>query len=174
MVTIKEKEQALEKEITEQVEVEKKLTSRRKKADQTKTEEKKKGHRVSYQPARRLPKLNAPEGFVPAWKHNTPEEIRRCQQEGWVIADRNKHKVDLDMGDYYKKINDAPVKDGTSIITHNEMIGMFLPEEIAQARKEYVQKETEDQTRAKLNPHMNAQNRGVAQRANVTTNIEIE
>lgn len=170
MVKINE-ERAIEKEITEQVEVEKKLKAR-KKAEKT-TVEKKKGQSVGYVPARRLPKIDAPDGYRPAWKHNTPENVRRYLQEGWIVANRLEHGMDVNMGDYYRKINDKPVSEAESTITHNEMICMLLPEEMAQAREEYYRKETEDQTRAKLRPEDNPRNASIANRAKITTNIEI-
>lgn len=168
MSTIKERLKDAEKEILEQTLVEEKLS---KKADKTKVAEKKKGQKVQFKPASRLPKLNCPEGFKVAWKHNTTENIRKCQLEGWIVANRLEHNMDVDMGDYYRKLNDRPISARESTIVHNELIAMLIPEEMAEARAEYYRQETEKQTRSKLI----AENDGsaISRAAKVTTTLEI-
>lgn len=168
MVTIKDREKIAEQDIIEQQIVEEKLVKAKK---VEKSAEKKKGSPVTFKPARRLPELNCPKGFKVAWKHNTPENIRRLQYEGWQVASRLEHKMDVEMGNYYKKLNDSPTSEKESIITHNELIAMLLPEEMAEARKEYHRQETEKQTRSKLI----AENSGsaIAKAAQIKTTMEI-
>lgn len=163
------KEQQAEQDIIESSLIEKKLAS--KKADKS-TAEKKKGQPVNFKPASRIPKLDAPEGFRVAWKHNTPENVRRCQYEGWEIANRIDHNMDVQMGDYYKKINDKPVSETSSNITHNELIAMLIPDEMAEARKEYYRNETEQQTRTKLRPEKTA-SAFMQDKAKLSSTIEI-
>jgi len=176
MFKIEDKEKQAEKEITEQLQVEKKLkkVAEEKKVAGPKTKSKKKGQPVNFRPARRLPEVNAPDGFVAAWKENSPENVRKCLQEGWEVANRIDHKMDVDMGDYYKKLNDSPTDEKHSTIEHNELICMLLPEEVAEARREYYREETEKQTRAKLRPEDNPQNAAISQASNIQTRIEIE
>lgn len=149
---IKEKE--AEQDILEQNIIEKKL-AKASKAEKP-TVEKKKGQPVNWKPASRLPKLTAPEGFKPKWAHNTPERVRQLQAEGWEIANRLEHKMDVEMGDYYRKVNDKPGSEASSNITHNEMIAMVAPDEVIAGRKEYHRNETEQQTRTKLQPEKSA------------------
>lgn len=169
MSTIREKIIAAEQDIIEQQLVEAKL-AKANKADKSPVE-KKKGQAVNWKPASRLPKITAPEGFTPAWKANTPENVRKCLQEGWQVANRIEHNMDVDMGNYYKKINDKPATEAESNIIHNELIAMLLPNEAAEARREYHRQETEKQTRAKLRP----ENSGTAltRAAKITTTMEI-
>lgn len=146
----------IEKEITDEV-LEQEIVKRKlsKKADKP-TAEKKKGRPINWRPASRLPKLTAPEGFTPRWIENTPERIRQMQSEGWVIANRLEHHMDLEMGDYYKKVNDKPASETTTAITHNEMIAAIMPNDLVEARREYYRNETEQQTRTKLMPEKSA------------------
>ena len=97
MSTIKERQNNAEQDILEQAEVEKRLRQAKEKADKNPVE-KKKGQKVEFKPARRLPELKGPEGFTVAWKHNTPENVRRLQYEGWEIANRIDHNMDVKMG----------------------------------------------------------------------------
>lgn len=156
----------IEQEIIEQNIVEKKLAKAEKK-----TAEKKKGQSVNWKPASRLPKLTTPEGYVARWVHNTPDRIRQMQSEQWEIANRFEHKMDVEMGEYYKKINDKPASETESTIIHNELIAMIMPEETAEARKEYYRQETEQQTRSRLVPERKVS--GFLQKANITTTMEI-
>lgn len=167
MSTIQERYKEAEKEIIEQSEVEAKL---KKKAEKNLVE-KKKGQAVNWKPARRLPGLEAPKGFRIAWKNNTPENIRKLQYEGWELANRLEHNIDMKMGDYYKKINDRPLNKESSSILHNELIAMILPEEKALAREEYHRLETEKQTRAKLIPENSGS--AISRAAKIKTTIEI-
>lgn len=171
---VKEQQAIVEQDIREQAEVEKKLTKARKKVDQNPVE-KKKGQTVSWRPASRLPKVKAPDGFVASWRQNTPERIRQLQEEGWVVANRIEHNMDVQMGSYYKKLNDKPVSEVESSITHNEMICMILPEDLATARKEYHRQETEKQTRSRLKPEESAarQNAALIKAANITSTLEL-
>lgn len=171
MSTIREREHDAEQEIIEQQLVEEKL-AKAKKADKSPVE-KKKGQPVTFKPARRLPEMKAPEGYRLAWKHNTPENVRRMQYEGWEVASRLEHNIDVEMGNYYKKLNDKPVSEQESTIVHNELIAMLLPEEMAVARAEYHRQETEKQTRSKLKPEDNAQNAALASFAKIKTTMEI-
>lgn len=150
MSTIRDREKNAEQDIIEQLLIEEKL-AKAKKADKSPVE-KKKGQAVEFKPAQRVPKLDCPEGFRVAWKHNTPENVRRLQYEGWEVANRIDHNMDVQMGNYYKKLNDSPTSEKESTIVHNELIAMLLPEEMAVARSEYHRKETETQTRSKLRP----------------------
>lgn len=170
MSTIKERERNAEQEIIEQHLIEKKL-EKAKKAEKP-TAEKKKGQPVNFVPASRLPKLEAPEGFKVAWKHNTPENVRRLQYEGWEVANRIEHEMDVKMGNYYKKINDKPIAAGESTIIHNELIAMLIPEDLAIARKDYYRQETEKQTRSKLMPEKSA-SAFMQDSAKLTSKIEI-
>lgn len=170
MSTIKERQKEAEQDIIEQHEVEEKLNKARNKADKNPVG-KKKGQKVEFKPARRLPALECPEGFRVAWKHNTPENIRRLQYEGWQVANRIEHNMDVEMGNYYKKLNDSPFSEKESTIVHNELIAMLLPEDMAEARKEYHRIETEKQTRAKLIPEDSGS--AIARAANIKTTIEI-
>lgn len=169
MSTIKEKLKDAEQEILEQQVVEEKL-AKAKKVDKT-TVEKKKGQKVEFKPARRLPELKGPEGFRVAWKNNTPENVRRLQYEGWVVANRIEHEMDIEMGNYYKKLNDKPLSRTESTIVHNELIAMLLPEEMALAREEYHRSETEKQTRTKLKPENSGS--AIARAAQIKTTMEI-
>lgn len=171
MNTIREREKNAEQEVIEQHLVEKKLRAKSDKADK-KSVVKKKGQPVNFKPASRVPKLEAPDGFRVAWKHNTPENIRRLQYEGWEVANRIEHHMDVQMGDYYKKLNDRPINEAESSITHNELIAMLIPDDVAEARKEYYRNETEQQTRAKLQPEKTASN-FLREQAKLTSTIEI-
>lgn len=174
MSTIKDRENAAVQDIIEQDVVEKKIAKAKEakaKADQ-KPAVKKKGQPVTFVPASRLPKLTAPEGFKVAWKHNTQENVRRLQYEGWEIANRIEHNMDVEMGSYYKKINDKPVTERESTITHNELVAMLLPDDMATARKEYYRNETEKQTRAKLMPEKSA-SAFMQDKAKLNSTIEI-
>lgn len=170
MSTIKNREKDAEQEVIEQHLVEKKLAKARK-VDKPVIAEKKKGQPVEFIPARRVPKLECPEGFRVAWKHNTPENVRKLQYEGWEIANRVEHNMDIQMGNYYKKINDAPVSKKESTIVHNELIAMLLPEAMAIAREKYHQAETEKQTRSKLRPEEG--NTALTRAAKIKTTMEI-
>lgn len=161
----------VEKDIEEQTAIEKKLS--RAKRDESLSVGKKKGQKVSWKPANRLPKIAAPDGFVPSWRLNTPENIRRLQGEGWIVANRLEHKMDLEMGDYYQKLNDKPVNAAESSIKHNELICMILPEELAIARREYHEEETRKQTRSKLIPENDLQNSRLARASKMTTTLTI-
>jgi hypothetical protein len=120
-----------------------------------------------------LPKLDAPEGYTVAWKANTQENIRRLRQEGWEVASRLEHNIDTEMGDYYKKVNDSPVSEETSNITHNELIAMVLPEDMAEARRQYYKDETEKQTRSRMMAENATGYGGVVNAAQVKTTVEI-
>lgn len=168
-MSIINKEREIEQDIIESKLIEKKLA--RKKVDKS-VVEKKKGQSVSFKPASRIPKLESPEGFKVAWKHNTPENVRRCQYEGWEIANRLEHNMDIKMGDYYRKVNDKPISETSSNITHNELIAMLIPDELALARKEYYRNETEQQTRTKLRPEKTA-SAFMQDKAKITSTIEI-
>lgn len=179
MSTIKDRENEAVQDIMEQNVIEDKLAKARKAkkakaalAAEKPTVEKKKGQKVTFVPASRLPKLTAPEGFKVAWKHNTPENVRRLQYEGWDIANRIEHNMDVEMGSYYKKINDKPTTEKESTITHNELIAMLIPEDMAVARREYYREETEKQTRAKLMPEKNA-SAFMQDKAKLNSTIEI-
>jgi len=169
MSIIKEREKIVEQEILEQQAVEEKL-AKAKKAEKTLVE-KKKGQKVEFKPARRLPELKAPPGFRAAWKSNTLENVRRLQYEGWVTANRLEHNMDVEMGNYYKKLNDRPIAKAESSIVHNELIAMLIPEDMAVAREEYHRQETEKQTRAKLIPEQGGS--AIARAAQIKTTIEI-
>lgn len=172
MSIIQEEQKQIEQELIEQSLIEEKLTKRRKaEKSPTTTVDKKKGQKIEFKPARRLPELEAPKGFRIAWKHNTPENVRRLQYEGWETASRMKHNIDVDMGNYYQKLNDSPVNKANSVIVHNEMIAMVLPEEMAIARDEYHRQQTEQQTRAKLRPEGNLT--GIMKAAQIKTTMEI-
>lgn len=172
MSTIKDRENVAVEDILEQNVVEARLAKVRKSAKAAdKPVEKKKGQPVNFKPASRIPKLTPPKGFQVAWKENTPENVRRMQYEGWEIANRIEHKMDMDMGDYYRKINDRPGSENSSTITHNELIAMLLPDEMVEARREYYRKETEMQTRTKLMPEKSAG--AFMQKAEMKTTIEI-
>lgn len=171
MSTIRERESAAEQEIIEQQLVEEKLAkAKTKDADQSPVE-KKKGQSVAFKPARRLPEMKAPDGYRVAWKHNTPENVRRLQYEGWEVASRIEHNMDIQMGDYYKKLNDKPVSEVESTIVHNELIAMLLPEDRAIAREEYHRQETEKQTRSKLRPEDSGT--AITKAAQIKTTMEI-
>lgn len=167
MSTIRDKQDIAEQDILEQQVIEEKL-AKAKKAEKPRVE-KKKGQSVEFKPARRLPELKCPEGFKVAWKHNTPENIRRLQYEGWLIANRLEHNMDISMGNYYKKLNDKPIAQAESTIVHNELIAMLLPDEMVEARREWHRQETEKQTRTKLTPKDSA----LARAAKITTTMEI-
>lgn len=171
---MKDKEAQAVEDVIEQDVIEKKLRDAKQKADKTKIlpADKKKGQKVAFVPASRLPKLKAPEGYVPAWKANTPENIRRLQIEGWEIANRLEHKMDIEMGNYYRKINDKPVSNKETTIVHNEMIAMLLPVEMAEARKEYYREESSNLLKTKLRPEDEIS--GFMKRANIKTNIKID
>jgi len=169
MSTIRDRERDAEIEIMEQLLIEEKL-AKSKKAEKTPAE-KKKGQPVEFIPARRVPKLECPEGFRVAWKHNTPENVRRLQYEGWIPANRIEHNMDVQMGNYYKKLNDSPTSKKESSITHNELVAMLIPEELAIARDEYHRAETEKQTRSKLKPEEG--NTALIRAAKIKTTMEI-
>lgn len=170
MSTIRDRESNAEQDIIEQQLVEEKLAKSRKTAEQ-KPVEKKKGQKVTFKPADRLPKLECPEGFRVAWKHNTPENVRKLQYEGWEVASRLEHNMDVQMGNYYKKTNDKATSETESIIVHNELIAMLLPEEMAIARAEHYRQETEKQTRSKLRPESSGS--ALMKAAKITTTMEI-
>lgn len=168
---MKERLKNAEQEVVEQQLVENKIAKAKvKKADKTPVE-KKKGQKVDWKPSSRLPKLNPPKGFVAKWAHNVPERIRQLQDEHWQVANRIEHNMDVPMGDYYKKVNDRPILPSQSTITQNEMIAMLIPEEYADARKEYYRQETEKQTRAKLRPESSGS--PLIEAAQVKSTIEI-
>lgn len=173
-MSIIEEKKAIE-ELHEQHEIEKKLkkTAKKNKAEKTTTVDKKKGQKVGFKPAARLPKIGAPEGFMGAWKLNTPENVRRLQMEGWQVADRNTHNIDMDMSAYYRKVNDKPANEKESTVTHNECIYMVLDDETAEARRQYYREQTEEQTKSKLIPENNATNAAITNAARFKTNIEI-
>lgn len=171
MSTIKDRQKNAEQEVLEQQLIEDKLAARTKKAEKTLPVDKKKGNKVTFKPARRLPALEAPPGFRIAWKHNTPENIRKCQIEGWIPANRIDHKIDVEMGDYYRKLNDSPIAKAQSSVIHNELVAMLLPEEMAIAREEYHRQETETQTRSKLRPEDSGS--ALSKAAKIKTTIEI-
>ena len=99
----------MEKEITEEILEQEVVKKKLSKKAEKKPAEKKKGQPIRWKPASRLPKLTAPEGFVPRWINNTPERVRQAQAEGWEVANRLEHNMDIEMGDYYRKVNDKPV-----------------------------------------------------------------
>lgn len=168
MSTIQDKQAAAAQDILEQSLIEKKLAKAK---DVDKSAEKKKGHAIEFVPARRVPKLECPDGFRVAWKRNTPEDVRKYQYEGWIVANRIEHNMDVQMGNYLKKLNDAPTKESESTITHNELIAMLIPEELAVAREEYHRSETEKQTRSKLRPEDSGS--AIAKMAQIKTTMEI-
>lgn len=171
MSIITERLKSAEQDIKEQQVVESKLAKARTKKVEKPPVEKKKGNNLEFKPARRLPELKCPEGFRVAWKHNTSENIRRLQYEGWIPANRIEHNMDVEMGNYYKKINDRPVAKAESSIVHNELVAMLLPEDMALAREEYHRRETEKQTRSKLRPEDSGS--ALTRAAQIKTTIEI-
>lgn len=168
MVNITKEQDRIVEELLEQQTVEKKL-AKKAKADQPR----KTGQKIRWRPADRIPEYKAPEGFRLKLAANTPERVRQLMHEGWQVANRLEHNIDTDMDSYYKKINDSSSSEKSSVITHNELIAMIIPEEKAVAREEYYKDLTERRTRAKFKPEENTQNADIARRAQVKTTITI-
>lgn len=97
----------------------------------------------SWKPASQMDLTKAPDGHRPKWVDRTdPMNIARHQAEGWVI-------VNPDQGIHAEHARPDGVQDGrplTSTTEHREMILMALPEDLAQARAEYIAELTRQQT----------------------------
>lgn len=97
----------------------------------------------SWKPAAMLTVTKPIDGHRTRWVSKDPQNILRKQAEGWVYAN-----------EIYgiKREHEHPekVEDGhslTSTTEYRDMVLMALPEELAEARDEYFQEKTEQQTR---------------------------
>jgi hypothetical protein len=99
---------------------------------------------VSWKPASRLGKLQVPEGFVGAWKENSPGNISRLKAEGWQVLDTTKYP-DAANKDFENRTTDSNGLT-TSVLQRNELVAMILPKELQIARTKYYENETKQRT----------------------------
>ena len=121
--------------------------------------------KASWNPANRLPDLVVPDGMVGRWVRNDPINVNKKLNEGWVFTNKMKTpscRTDTDSVDSTK---------GISGITINEMVGMVMPKDLAQARREYHERETEARTDAALSPNRNKS--ALAERSKMITETKL-
>ena len=98
----------------------------------------KKGKR-SWKPANVLAVKEIP-GFRARWRSTDPMRMRKATAEGWVHAKDAPVKVELDDG----------VADNLNVISgaseYRELALMVLPEDLAEARQEYIEEKNTAQS----------------------------
>ena len=107
------------------------------------------GKPISWRPASRTGTINAPDGYVVRWCHDTPENIAKKKAEGWETLNTTKFPT-ATISDYEHQVTDSNGLT-SSILKRNELVAMILPKETAEDRKAYYERETADRTNAILN-----------------------
>lgn len=96
----------------------------------------------TWRPAAMLDVNNKPKGYRLRWCDKDPMNIQKKEAEGWI------HATSING---FKTEHEHPGKTGdgmplTSVTEYRDMTLMAMPEEIAQARDEYIREQTERQT----------------------------
>lgn len=108
----------------------------------------KKGRKVEFKPAKTLDFLHGPEAHRKRWCNNDEANIQRKLAEGWIPL----NKVTAPSSGLNRKMANAS-EDGASMSTapiYREMVGMALPDDLAQSRDEYYRRKSEEQVRGRI------------------------
>jgi hypothetical protein len=103
---------------------------------------KKKGTRPGWKPAGQLPKLKAPPGWTAKWASSDAAKLSKLRAEGWEFMKESDNKGD--------KIVKVDVLDGSSLIgeiRYRDMVAMMLPNELKEARDDWLRQENKDAMR---------------------------
>ncbi len=95
-----------------------------------------KGTRPGWKPASVLPDLKAPKGFTARWVRNDPGNIQRKMAEGWLLM-----KPSDNQGVAILQATTPDANPLASEIRYRDAIGMMLPDDMKQAREEYMRDE---------------------------------
>jgi len=101
-----------------------------------KTAEPKKGTRPGWKPSSVLPQLKARSGFTARWVHNDSGNVTRKLSEGWVLM-----KPEDNKGAPIKAYETPDANPLASEIRYRDMIAMMLPDDLMEARKEWLRQE---------------------------------
>jgi len=96
----------------------------------------KRATKPNWRPASKVATLKARHGFTARWVNSDPGEIAAKKSEGWILM-----KPEDNLGDY-QPLED--VNDGKAIfngIRFRDMIAMMLPDDMKEAREEYMRRE---------------------------------
>lgn len=107
-----------------------------------KPQEPKKGTKPGWKPASVLPQLKARHGFTPKWVSSDPGNISRKLAEGWILM-KPQDNVGI-------PINSYETPDANSLaseIRFRDMIAMMIPDDVREARQEYMREENRAATR---------------------------
>lgn len=103
-----------------------------------------------WAPGNRLGQINVPKGFVPRWCDADEANLAKKREEGWIPVTKTTYPDAKHVNDgEIKEVKDGAAIDG-SLIKYRNMVAMMMPEELAQARREYFEDETRKQTEAKV------------------------
>lgn len=115
---------------------------------------KKKGKRP-WKPAGQLGFLKTPPGYTPRWCDSEPMRLAAKIAEGWEFVNETNYPQAMRL----TKENGQPVAekdtvtDGTPLtgsVRYREMVGMMLANDQVEARKEYYDAQTRDNTAARV------------------------
>lgn len=106
---------------------------------------KKKGTRPEWKPSGQLPKLKAPAGFTAKWASSDPGKLSKLKAEGWEIMKPSDNKGQaIVSGD----VNDSGSVTGE--LRYRDLVAVMLPNELKQARDEWVRSENREAMRSVL------------------------
>lgn len=119
-----------------------------KKASEPQTEQTqtKKGTRPGWKPASILPNLKAPSGFTARWVRNDPGNIQRKMAEGWLLMKPSDNK-----GVAILQVDTPEANPLASEIRYRDSIAMMLPDDMKEAREEYMRDENRSRQEQVLN-----------------------
>lgn len=110
--------------------------------DKTKND---KATKPGFKPASRLGHLIAPKGFTARWVRNDSDNIARKKAEGWIIM-----KPEQNKGTYVEIEDVNDTKPTSNQIRYRDLIGMMLPDDMVESRREYYKNETLQATKSIL------------------------
>lgn len=106
-----------------------------------KNAEPKKGTKPGWKPSSVLPQLKARTGFTPRWVRNESGNIAKKLAEGWVVM-RDSDNVGIPIR------QDNPDTNSTANeIRFRDQIAMMIPDDLRQARAEYIREQNRDAQR---------------------------
>ena len=131
----------------------------------------KKGNAV-WKPSHHLPVKNVPNGYRAKWCWDDPGNIARLEVEGW------KHPSEVGMGADVTRTDRRGIEDGKNLtvseIKYRELRLMYLPEEMAQSRAEYIEAKTKQNTMSMKNSLQTELNKGSDKPVNAQGKIVID
>lgn len=108
----------------------------------------KKGRKVEWKPAKALDHLKGPDGHRKRWCNSDEANIEKKLAEGWIPL----NKTTAPSASHNRKLANAS-EDGrptSTNIAYREMVGMALPEDLAEARDEHFRRKSEAQVRGRI------------------------